>query len=470
MGDTVEALLRRSPLTQAQRADLWDAYNGAQDQDGLAAALKPLRVPNEIKAGLWDMKSAPAAPESPAQPPNVGRGFGHFGAYVAPPEHENIAERMKRGAFETWKDATDFYFGPENNSAADLERDKGVFHGMATMALGAPLPGAASDAVGVAERYGGKASAWMAAHPRMAHAAMGAIPGALDRNPREALIGGVTAVVLGGGGKGAPAPAAMAEAGAAGAESAAQVVMTKAEATAQIKALQAAGKMEESRRLIEGIRSKAIRLADVAAVEAPAVQEAAAAASAPGGTNSGWIPQEPVYVPQEPVALTVPAPPGPRGPAGPIPRPGNVKPATIHQPEGTSYTMNRPEGAARAGKVSPKSAALVDDQLRAIAESGGEGNPLLTPQAQSAIQDATPAAAKVLDRGRDVAQKHDTLMSFAKRFGKENPNVKNIQVLLDESGAPSEVLTSGKAGAATKKGLRVVWVRNLWGASKNLLD
>jgi len=68
--DPLESLLRSSPLTQSQRADVWDAYEGAQDADALAAKLTSMNVPKEIKASLWDLKetSAPKVPRAEATP------------------------------------------------------------------------------------------------------------------------------------------------------------------------------------------------------------------------------------------------------------------------------------------------------------------------------------------------------------------------------------------------------------------
>lgn len=64
--DPVADLLRKAALSDAQRADLWDAYQKAATPDDLAAALKPLKLPNPIKADLWDLKAAPPAATAPA--------------------------------------------------------------------------------------------------------------------------------------------------------------------------------------------------------------------------------------------------------------------------------------------------------------------------------------------------------------------------------------------------------------------
>lgn len=63
--DPIAGVLRTLPLTDAQRADAWDAYMGATDPVALTSALTPLNLPQETKATLWDLKSGrtPLAPE-----------------------------------------------------------------------------------------------------------------------------------------------------------------------------------------------------------------------------------------------------------------------------------------------------------------------------------------------------------------------------------------------------------------------
>lgn len=82
MADQLEALLRRSPLTQSQRADVWDAYESTQDSDALAAKLTGLNVPKQVKASLWDLKEASAKPAASAVEveafPTPGQTAGTF--------------------------------------------------------------------------------------------------------------------------------------------------------------------------------------------------------------------------------------------------------------------------------------------------------------------------------------------------------------------------------------------------------
>jgi len=58
MADDLEAVLRRIPATNKQRAELWDAYEGSADADELASRIETIGVPKQYKAQLWDMKSA----------------------------------------------------------------------------------------------------------------------------------------------------------------------------------------------------------------------------------------------------------------------------------------------------------------------------------------------------------------------------------------------------------------------------
>lgn len=63
-GDPVAALLQRAPLSRAQRADLWDMFHAAANEDDLAAKLNPLSIPKPVKADLWDLKAAHGKPAS----------------------------------------------------------------------------------------------------------------------------------------------------------------------------------------------------------------------------------------------------------------------------------------------------------------------------------------------------------------------------------------------------------------------
>lgn len=71
--DKLESLLRKSPLTNAQRAELWDTFETANDADQLAKRLEAFPVHKSVKAGLWDLKAETQspAPEVKIQTPDV---------------------------------------------------------------------------------------------------------------------------------------------------------------------------------------------------------------------------------------------------------------------------------------------------------------------------------------------------------------------------------------------------------------
>jgi hypothetical protein len=93
--DPLTDYLRSAPLSDDQRADLWDLFNSAPNSDALADQLRDLQVDNDVKAQLWDLKStsrgvdAPAVPDMASRPldPQTGRpvrvpgdpGFVPFG-------------------------------------------------------------------------------------------------------------------------------------------------------------------------------------------------------------------------------------------------------------------------------------------------------------------------------------------------------------------------------------------------------
>lgn len=71
MPDTLETLLRRAPVNNTMRGDLWDAFEASPDPDTLAAKIAPMSVPTHIKAALWDLKAggSPAPAPAPAAEP-----------------------------------------------------------------------------------------------------------------------------------------------------------------------------------------------------------------------------------------------------------------------------------------------------------------------------------------------------------------------------------------------------------------
>lgn len=65
----IQSILQNAPIPQAIRASAWDAYQGATDEDDLAARLNKLPIPNNVKADLWDAKRADKAATSASTAP-----------------------------------------------------------------------------------------------------------------------------------------------------------------------------------------------------------------------------------------------------------------------------------------------------------------------------------------------------------------------------------------------------------------
>lgn len=55
--DPVADLLSSGPGSKTERAAAWDAYQNSTGVDDLAEKLKPMALPNYLKAKLWDMKA-----------------------------------------------------------------------------------------------------------------------------------------------------------------------------------------------------------------------------------------------------------------------------------------------------------------------------------------------------------------------------------------------------------------------------
>lgn len=72
--DQVADLLAKAPIGQRVRADAWDAFHAAADEDDLTAKLQKLPMPQATKAALWDLKhqASPAANQYLSTDPNAG--------------------------------------------------------------------------------------------------------------------------------------------------------------------------------------------------------------------------------------------------------------------------------------------------------------------------------------------------------------------------------------------------------------
>lgn len=88
--DPLEALLRRFPMSDRQRAGLWDVYETAANPDDLAARLQSMQLDNAVKEKLWILKSQETAPIpkelQPQQPQGsaVGRFASGLGEMLNP--------------------------------------------------------------------------------------------------------------------------------------------------------------------------------------------------------------------------------------------------------------------------------------------------------------------------------------------------------------------------------------------------
>jgi hypothetical protein len=66
--DPAESVLRPLKLPDALKASAWDAFHQAKDLDDLSTRLGKLSIPTSVKAQLWDAKSQIAAPVAPPTP------------------------------------------------------------------------------------------------------------------------------------------------------------------------------------------------------------------------------------------------------------------------------------------------------------------------------------------------------------------------------------------------------------------
>jgi hypothetical protein len=91
--DLITARLRRAPVNDRVRADAWDAFHNAADQDDFAERLRGLSMSNDVKADLWDLKAGghgrPVSSEDftdSTQPEGsaVGRFFSNAGEMLNP--------------------------------------------------------------------------------------------------------------------------------------------------------------------------------------------------------------------------------------------------------------------------------------------------------------------------------------------------------------------------------------------------
>lgn len=65
--DPVADYLRKTPTSPAQRAELWEVFKATRNRDELSTRLQGLKVPDVVKAQLWEMKTA----DVPVVPPSA---------------------------------------------------------------------------------------------------------------------------------------------------------------------------------------------------------------------------------------------------------------------------------------------------------------------------------------------------------------------------------------------------------------
>lgn len=173
---------------------------------------------------------------------------------------------------------------------------------------------------------------------------------------------------------------------------------------------------------------------------------------APGlaGRVAGWVGRNPVKV----GAATGALPGILHGDLESAAKGATVGAVTGKMGTGSVATLKRVKDLVSAGKNAEAQALI--QALRSEAAA-------VPSVAAKVEQAAAPAVTTVLDKGKAAAGAHSALMAFAKEAAATNPKVgQKIWILLDESGAPSKVLTPDQAGAAARKGLKTTWVRNLW--------
>ena len=75
--DPIADALRQLPLSNAQRADAWDAFHASPDVATLTTKLQALDIPKEAKAQLWDLKQADASTPATFHQENAVDEQGH---------------------------------------------------------------------------------------------------------------------------------------------------------------------------------------------------------------------------------------------------------------------------------------------------------------------------------------------------------------------------------------------------------
>ncbi len=96
----LEAYLKKTPTTNRQRAELWDAFEGSANEDDFAERIKDMKVPNPVKARLWDMKAGKMS-ENPdikmSESPDVSAIRAANSKYTVNPDESSPVMRFGKG-------------------------------------------------------------------------------------------------------------------------------------------------------------------------------------------------------------------------------------------------------------------------------------------------------------------------------------------------------------------------------------
>jgi hypothetical protein len=161
--DPLESLLRRYPLSDRQRAGLWDLYETAVNPDDLAARLESMELDQNIKAKLWELKSQETAPvpKEAAQPEGsaMGRFMSNLGETINPVTIAEGLYNTVRHPIETGKAIIGQQadqFGKAKQAESEGRYSEMVGHSLAAaIPILGPAAAAAGEQIGSGDVAGG---------------------------------------------------------------------------------------------------------------------------------------------------------------------------------------------------------------------------------------------------------------------------------------------------------------------------
>lgn len=207
VSDPVVRILRRAPANDAVRADAWDAFESARDADDLAVRLQAIKIPDSVKAELWDLKAGAAlAPTPPRRTHTTESGLASMGEILAAKPEGSAARRFLSNAGEMLNPVTiatglyDAVRHPiktvENVGAASADQlrkagqriDEGryvdaVGHGLGALPLVGPAAVAAGEQIASGDVAGGLGKAFGLLAPSGAPSAIRAARAAASKAP-----------------------------------------------------------------------------------------------------------------------------------------------------------------------------------------------------------------------------------------------------------------------------------------------